>query len=153
MDTSGAQTGKSGEQDAPRGQPASGTASVVLVANRAEIACRIIKACHKLQLKAVAVYTEPGTLFVGSLARPDVRATSAHRSLVTEHPQLLPQKAGYSYNTCLDTVVCSILRCMHCICVGSKSPALHVLASPVALWQLYRTTILLCMPLHMHWES
>lgn len=38
----------------------SGTVPVVLVANRAEIACRIIKACHKLHLRAVAVYTEAG---------------------------------------------------------------------------------------------
>lgn len=34
----------------------------VLVANRAEIACRIIKACHKLGLRAIAVFTEPGAL-------------------------------------------------------------------------------------------
>lgn len=47
--------------------PANGTVPVVLVANRAEIACRIIKACHKLHLKAVAVYTDPGTAFVCSV--------------------------------------------------------------------------------------
>lgn len=42
----------------------SGSGQVVLVANRAEIACRIIKACHKLHLKAVAVYTEAGVCLV-----------------------------------------------------------------------------------------
>lgn len=36
--------------------------AAVLIANRAEIACRVIRACHKLSLNAVAVFTEPGAL-------------------------------------------------------------------------------------------
>jgi Biotin carboxylase, N-terminal domain len=32
----------------------------VLIANRAEIACRVIRACKKLNLRSVAVFTEPG---------------------------------------------------------------------------------------------
>eukprot|EP00892_Ulva_mutabilis_P009832 jgi/Ulvmu1/7220/UM035_0006.1 len=44
---------------APGDESASHGQTAVLIANRAEIACRIIRGCHKLNLKAIAVFTGP----------------------------------------------------------------------------------------------
>lgn len=59
--------GGSKERAVAEGDQALSSGPVVLVANRAEIACRIINACQKLSLKAVAVYTEAGRSLLSRL--------------------------------------------------------------------------------------
>lgn len=59
------------------GEPGSNGKAAVLIANRAEIACRIIRACQKLNLKTVAVFTDPGALAVCRPCHKQVTMTLA----------------------------------------------------------------------------
>jgi len=56
----------------------------ILIANRGEIACRIIRACHEMQIKAVAIYSE-------------VDSFSAHVLLADEAIEIGPANPSESY--------------------------------------------------------
>lgn len=60
----------------------------VLVANRGEIAVRLIRACKKVGIKSVSIYTQPDS-------------TSMHASLADENILL----SGDNTNAYLDTLV------------------------------------------------
>ena len=56
----------------------------VLIANRGEIACRIIRACHEMEIKAVAIFSE-------------VDSFSAHVFMADEAIEIGPANPAESY--------------------------------------------------------